>query len=611
MTVLTEEQAELCRGWSPRGLATFYEAIFAEQGWKLLPFLLPVCLGFCDTRINKLMLIIGPGVGKALHPDTLVATPTGRRPIKDLKVGDLVLTPDGWAVPIRAVMPQCASRLYRLTFDDGRQVIANKDHLWKAYTKKFASLGISLPWRLRTTSEIATYLRHNRANRWYVPLTDPVPYPPADLPIDPYVMGALLGDGHIGDNGFPSLTSFDPHIVNRVREHYTVSQYTAEGHFGVLGIAKSIKELKLDGSRSWDKFIPESYKMASIEQRYNLIQGLMDTDGYVTGTGSLVYTTVSKQLADDVREVIWSLGGIAGVSEKETGYNVRGLRKECRTAYNVYIRHSEPAKLISLPRKRERAHKTQYSDNLKLEIVDIEPIQEEESICININDPAGLFLCGDYVVTHNSQLLSVTIPAWIIGHNPNSATLGISGGEALMQGFQDAVMDIVEKSTAWKQIFPNVRPDKQRGWSTTGGMFVTGRKPGLPDANYLAAGIDSKYLTGKHGSLIIVDDIHNEENSATAEQCEKVVQKYAKTVIGRADPMGARFVMAGRRWHTDDIYGKLKDSDWVVLELPHERPGKHNLYYDVYVPDGMECVFTDKKCLYPTGELVPWNATAH
>lgn len=203
-----------------------------------------------------------------------------------------------------------------------------------------------------------------------------------------------------------------------------------------------------------------------------------------------------------------------------------------------------------------------------------------------------------------SQLLSVTIPAWVIGHDPDTAVLGISGGEALMQGFQEAVMETVQSSEAWRRVFPNVRPDKQRGWSTTGGMFLTGRKPGIPDANYLACGIDSKYLTGKHGKLIIIDDLHNEENSATAEQCERVIQKYAKTVVGRADPMGARFIMAGRRWHTDDIYGKLKGTDWVVMELPAERPGVTNLYYDIFVPDGMECVFTDRMCRLPDGSMV-------
>lgn len=208
-----------------------------------------------------------------------------------------------------------------------------------------------------------------------------------------------------------------------------------------------------------------------------------------------------------------------------------------------------------------------------------------------------------------SQFLSVCVPAWLIGHNPDMTVLGISGGEALMQGFQEAVGEIIHSSQVWKQIFPDVKPDKQRGWSTTGGLFVTGRKPGVPDASYLACGIDSKYLTGKHGKTLIIDDLHNEENSANADQCEKVVQKYAKTIVGRADPMGARFIMAGRRWHEDDVYGQLKGSDWVVIEIPHERAGVRNLYADVFVPTGkdgkpLECVFTDGKCLLPTGELI-------
>lgn len=203
-----------------------------------------------------------------------------------------------------------------------------------------------------------------------------------------------------------------------------------------------------------------------------------------------------------------------------------------------------------------------------------------------------------------SQFLSITYPAWRIGMDPNMTALGISGGEALMQGFQRAVMSIVEQSPHWKRVFQDVKPDKSAGWSTEGGMFVTGRHAGIPDASYLACGIDSKYLTGKHGKLLIIDDLHNEENSSTAEQCEKVVIKYAKTIVGRADPMGARFIMAGRRWHTDDIYGVLKGSDWVVLELPAEREGSRRLYYDVFVPDGLQCVFTDRHCRMADGRMV-------
>jgi hypothetical protein len=205
-----------------------------------------------------------------------------------------------------------------------------------------------------------------------------------------------------------------------------------------------------------------------------------------------------------------------------------------------------------------------------------------------------------------SQMLSVTIPAWMVGHDPNMTILGISGGEALMQGFQAAVMELIQDAPIWREIFPEINPDYRRGWSLMSGMYVTGRKHGNPDASYLAAGISSKFLTGKHAKLLVIDDIHNEENSATAESCDKVVQSYAKTIVGRADPMGARFLMAGRRWHLDDIYGQLQTSpgaDWVVITIPHERKGQKRLYADIHVPDGLECVFTDKRCQLPDGSF--------
>lgn len=197
-----------------------------------------------------------------------------------------------------------------------------------------------------------------------------------------------------------------------------------------------------------------------------------------------------------------------------------------------------------------------------------------------------------------SLLLSVAYPAWLLGHDPTQTILGISAGEALMQGFQRTVMEVVEWSNYYHAIFPKTAPDKVAGWSTERGMFVTGRKSGDPDASYSVAGLDSKSLTGKHGRNIHLDDIHDKDNAASAASCEKVITTYYNTIMGRADPQGARYVVAGRRFHEQDIYGHLKDSgDFIVMELPAERPQSETLWFDVTVPDGVECVFTDNKML--------------
>lgn len=193
-----------------------------------------------------------------------------------------------------------------------------------------------------------------------------------------------------------------------------------------------------------------------------------------------------------------------------------------------------------------------------------------------------------------SSLLSVAYPAKRIGDDPTQTIIGISGGEALMQGFLHSVMNIVEWSPEYRRLYPKVRPDKLAGWSNERGLVATGHPADDPDPNYWCCGIDSQALTGKHARTIICDDLHNKENSATIEQCDKIIASYYNTIIGRADPKGCKFIIAGRRWHENDIYGHLKESgEWVVIELPAEREGSRELWVDVTIPDGLTCCYND------------------
>lgn len=193
-----------------------------------------------------------------------------------------------------------------------------------------------------------------------------------------------------------------------------------------------------------------------------------------------------------------------------------------------------------------------------------------------------------------SQLISVIYPAVELGLDPTTTILGVSAGEALMQGFQASVAQIIEWSDVYHTFFPDTKPNKDLGWSTANGIFVTGHSPSDPDASYFTAGLSSKALTGKHGRILLFDDLHDRENSASLESCNKVVTTYYDTLLGRADPQGARFVIAGRRWNQNDLYSHLqKEGDFVTMTLPAERKGT-KLYWDVTVPDGLECCFTDK-----------------
>ena len=195
-----------------------------------------------------------------------------------------------------------------------------------------------------------------------------------------------------------------------------------------------------------------------------------------------------------------------------------------------------------------------------------------------------------------SSLLSILYPAVKLGHSPGHTILGISAAESLVQGFMRSTAEIIEYSAEYHEIFPGTKPDKGSGWSSERGYSVTGHDPGNPDASYWGAGLDSSTLTGKHAMTLILDDIHNQENSGTSAACRKVNDRYYNTIIGRADPAGARFILAGRRWSEDDIYGRLMrdgDHEWVFMTLPAERHGTNQLWWDIQVPDGLICCFTE------------------
>ncbi len=193
-----------------------------------------------------------------------------------------------------------------------------------------------------------------------------------------------------------------------------------------------------------------------------------------------------------------------------------------------------------------------------------------------------------------STLLGIALPTWFLGNEPQLTILGVSAGEDLVKKQIKACMEVIQHSPEFAQMYPNVKPDMQAGWSSENGINVTGHLLGDQDPSYIAAGLASKSLTGAHARVIIWDDIHDKMNSETAAGREKVVKTVYDTLLGRADPQGSRFIAIGRRWATDDVYGKLMASGlWVVMHLPAVRRGENRLWWDVYVPHDVPCVFSE------------------
>jgi replicative DNA helicase len=387
----------------------------------------------CDGISPTDLVILGgrTGTGKAqpLRVMVLLANGTWRR-MGDLMVGDALAAPDDepaiiarWDQPSRVthLFPQGMQPVFRVTFADGRSVDATGDHLWRVCSSHVG-------WRTMTTAQISAALtRVRHRGRLFVPLTAGQSGVEEMLPVHPYVLGALLGDGGLTDGGTPRFTTADADLVERMQQllggeivmrpagryGYRLSQ----PHGAMRGrhptartnpLVVKLTTLGLWGAGSRSKFIPAAYLAASLQSRLELLRGLLDTDGTAGRTdGHVTFSSISVRLALGVQQLVWSLGGIATckLRARPTFRGKDGTRRLGAPCYIVSIRHPAPESLFTLERKRVRVVGRGRRSSLKLGIVSVEPLGVEPCQCIRVSHPQGLYLTDNYVVTHNSTFL--------------------------------------------------------------------------------------------------------------------------------------------------------------------------------------------------------------
>lgn len=381
---------------------------------------------------NDLVLVLGEnldlggndnrnGVGKAQPLYSKIKTPVGWVTMGDIKIGDNVSTPDGNSAPVTHIFPQGKKDIYRVTFADGRFTDVCKDHLWKTYSHSYKYVSKDL-WKTVATGDIIDNInkhkdRKNKSTYYtYVPLITDIS-PDKVLPLDPYLMGALLGDGSFRNLGF---TTADVEIANTLANMLPentkiVKSKTREYEYGfkcinhtkTLPLTNIIKDLGLWGTHSHTKFIPEIYKTASVRQKENLIAGLVDTDGHIGGRGGAIsISTSSEQMAKDIQEIIWSIGGIAKITSKIPYYTYKGVKKAGKRNFSIAIRYCTPKNLANLSRKKDAISDNYQYKDLKLRIDKIELISQEDAQCIMIDHPDHLYITDNFVVTHNSTIVN-------------------------------------------------------------------------------------------------------------------------------------------------------------------------------------------------------------
>lgn len=383
------------------------------------------------------------GLGKANWIESFVFTPDGKKKIKDIKVGNEVIGSDGKPTVVKGVYPQGIKKLYKVTFNDGSSTLITENHVWAVNNRNNYR---GEPHILLTTEQmmdengfkihkghgcnknkdyqIKTYYKEPSGNnKWQIPMVKPINFEKNNLPLDPYAMGCLLGDGSFAQKTIIFSTA-DKEILDVLNELLPtdieiVKKSGSEYDYSLRrnnprkynSLTRIIESYALMGKKSLNKFIPDDYKYASVSERLSLLQGLMDTDGCPIPDGyGTEYCTVSKQLALDIQELVETLGGSARLKiKKKPKYIYKGIKKTGKTAYRLNIKLPNGFCPFRLTRKKE-IYITPTKYQVSRYIKDITYEKDGEAVCIRVANPDGLYVTDHCIVTHNTP----TALSWLV-----------------------------------------------------------------------------------------------------------------------------------------------------------------------------------------------------
>jgi phosphate starvation-inducible PhoH-like protein len=360
--------------------------------------------------------------GRAQPLSSGVLTPEGFRPIGSLRVGDLVTGSDGRPTPVIGVHPQGRKEVFRLRVQDGASTLCCNEHLWHVFTPTDRRRGT--PGRVLETRQMMGRLRQAHQHRYELPiLSAPAEFPTREVPIDPYALGLLLGDGCLTTRTTPTFTTSDPELAAALESSFDGIELRRKGRYdyvlrhggrgGVIvgnPVTVALRELGLAGTYSHTKFIPHCYLYNSPEMRLALLQGLLDSDGgpvaQKSRTCRIQYTTCSEKLREDVMWLVRSLGGVAYCRRRRARGRAPGLAHgrpvvHRHDAFVMDFRLPEGLEPFRLERKLETYRRDGGGRPMRY-IDSIEPAGEEETVCIAVAAADSLYVTDDFIVTHNT-----------------------------------------------------------------------------------------------------------------------------------------------------------------------------------------------------------------
>lgn len=368
-----------------------------------------ILMAIADSRAVSIKS--GHGVGKAIGLNTIIPTPSGSVKWGTLQKGNKVFAEDGSITAIRRTFDHRNKDMYWVYFDDGTNILVCEDHLWKVKGRQERRK--DLGWTVMSTKDIINkgVLRSNgisKAKQWEIPIQGATQFPYRDIPVTPYLFGVWLGDGVRMTSSYckPYLE-----VENRINTEGNICKRSERDtdRVYVENLVKGLSKVGVADLYCYEKYVPDLYKYNSIEIRKAVLEGLLDTDGECDRNGSIIFSSTSKRLAEDVMWLSRSIGGKASLQPTVKNpfyYSLDREKIQGRKCYRVTV--SLTFNPFSIKHKAVRWHPIQ-DRYLKRWISKIEYSGKEDAMCIEVDHPSHCYLANDFIVTHNTTSL-----AWAI-----------------------------------------------------------------------------------------------------------------------------------------------------------------------------------------------------
>lgn len=421
------------------------------------------------VRDNRYVCVrSGHNTGKLLELTTPIPTPTGWTTMGEIRVGDRVFDEAGVPCNVTFVSEITTdAKCYELEFSDGTKVVAGEEHNWFTLSAKERRdadrKGVQRYGSVRTTKEIAETLEsENRGRNHAIPTCGPLQLPDADLPLDPYVLGMWLGNGH---TGLSNITNMDAEVWEEIHRRGFESYHVTDAGLAETRRVATVSGVPLvtllrSAGVSHDKHVPSLYFRASRAQRLDLLQGLMDSDGTGLKNGAVEFTNSNRRLSEAVYDLAVSLGLKPVINTNKSMLNGREYLPRHRVYFTPHFRVFKTERRAA-PQDRRRT-KSQWTRQRM--IVAARPVPSVPTRCISVDSPNRLYLCTRAMIPTHNTFIAAAICRWFVTSFPNSLVITTANGWAQVKG------------VLWEEIR---RQDKSAIYPI-GGQF----KPAHPDFRF-------------------------------------------------------------------------------------------------------------------------------